>query len=124
MSSKQTLDQNTRTVPLETSFQSVDVYFQIELVLVCAWLVAVVRYVPAHILIHASEPIAKGCIFNPLFISDDILVKCFESRYAVDHEMSVARNVAEWVVEKCAVQHVGQSSQRLKVLPFAQLVAM
>ena len=122
--SEQTLDQNGRTVSLETSLEPINVHLKIELVLFCAWLVTVVCYVPFHEFVEGAESISKRRIFDTLLVSDYELIESPNSWQWVHQEVSVARNGANRIWVESDVEHAGQSGELLQVLPLWNVIVV
>ena len=97
VASVQGLDQNARRVSFKNALETVYVDVQADKMALGALFMLVVGNIQFHKLIQASEPIAKRGVFNAFFIRYDVVVERFQPRDRVDHEVSVARDVADWV---------------------------
>lgn len=75
VTSIQALNENTWTVPLENSSQSVNIDLQVEQVLFSRLLFRIVGNVELHELVETSETVTEGCIFNSFFIGNDEVVE-------------------------------------------------
>ena len=95
----QTLNQNTWTVSFEDSLESVDIHFQVELVLLSTPLMTIVRDMQLHEFIESSESVTEGSVFNYFFIRYDEVVKCSQPGQRVYHEVSVTRNCTDGIRE-------------------------
>lgn len=76
--------------------------------LLCARFVTIICDVPLHILVETSEAVTKRGIFNPLFISDHIVVESLETWDRVYDEVTVTRNGAHWVGKQGDVHDLRQ----------------
>lgn len=63
-------------------------------------LVGVVWDVELHEFVQTSEAVPERCIFDPLLVSDDIVIERFQAIYRVYQEVPVAGDLAHWVVEE------------------------
>ena len=64
-----------------------------------------------HEFIESTEAVAEGSIFDSFLISDDIIVKCFETIYRVDKEVTITGDLAHRVVEERDLHDLRQGSQ-------------
>ncbi len=73
--------------------------------------ISVIRDVKFHEFVESSEAIAKGSVFNSFLISDDIVVKSFETVDRVDQEVAIPGDLAHWVVEERNLHDLWQGSE-------------
>lgn len=111
VTSVQTLNQDRRRVSFKDSAKTVDVYFQVEDVLLSRLLSGVVRNVEFHEFVQTSESVPKACVFDSFFVSDDETVQSQQVLDAVDQVMPVAWNAADRVTKQCQVHDVRQGHQ-------------
>lgn len=67
--------------------------------LVCVWLVTVVRNVPLHVLVEAPETVTERSVLDSLLIRDHVVVEGTQSTDRVHYKVTVARNSAHRVSE-------------------------
>ena len=122
VTSIQTLNQNTRRVTFEYTLQSVDINIQTNQVTLSALQLGVVGDVQLHELVKSSESVSETRIFNSLFVCNYMVIKSFESRNRVDHEVTIPWNVANRVGEESDVQDRRHACQTLQVLPLLYVI--
>ena len=99
VAAEEALDQDGGTVAFEASLQSVNVHLQVELVLLRARLVAVVRDVPLHVLVQAPETVTERGVFDSLLVCDHVVVEGLQARDRVHDEVTVTWNGTDGVRE-------------------------
>lgn len=77
-----------------------------------------------HELIEASESVSEGCIFYSLLVSYNKVVQSQERLDAVDQEVPVTGDAANWVAEQRQVHDLRESHQSLDVTPVADVVVV
>ena len=63
--------------------------------------VGVVWNVKFHEFVQPTESVAKRCIFNSFFICNHVVVECFQTINRVNEEVTIAGDLAHWIVEQC-----------------------
>ena len=86
--------------------------------------IAIIRDLPLHVFVEASETVTKRGILDPLLIGDDIVVERLEAGDRVDDEVTVAGDGADRVGEQGDVHDRRQLDEGLQVLPLADIVVV
>ena len=77
-----------------------------------------------HELIEASESVSEGGIFDSLFVSYNKVVQSQERLDAVDQEVPVTGDAANWVAEQSQVHDLWESHKSLDVTPVTDVIVV
>ncbi len=68
------LDQDGRAVSFEDALESVDIYLEVEKVLLCRFLSRVVGDMQLHELVERAETVTEGGVVDALLVRDHVVV--------------------------------------------------
>ena len=77
-----------------------------------------------HELVQSSESVPEGCILDALFVSYHEVVEGQQRLDAVDEEVPITRDAADWIAEQRQVHDLRDADESLDIAPVADVVVV